>query len=103
TRNSRNHSTGHLPDAVVAGVGYVEIARAVYRDAIGVANLSAGSRPIVARVAKRAVTRHRGDHSTGYLPDAVVAAVGYVEVARAVYRDAIGVANLGAGGRPIVA
>ena len=80
----------HLPDAVVLGVGDVQIADRVDRDADGRVEVGRRARDPVAVVARRARPGDGIDDAARgrHLPHAVVARVGDVEIARSVHRHA---------------
>ena len=90
-------------DALVAGIGDVEVARAVQRRASGEVELRRGCRPAVPAEAGGPRSRHRGDRPIGIDPaDALVAGIGDVEVSRAVQRYVAGSVELRRGCRPAV-
>ena len=84
-------------------VGDVEVASGIHGDRGRTVQLGAGGRTAVAGVAWRAVARHGGDHPVRDLADALVMGVGDVEVAGGVHGDALGIGQLGAGGRASIA
>ena len=85
----------HLADALVEGIGDVEVARPVHRHAMGISELRLGRRTPVPAETARAGPRDRSDRPGGiHLADAVVALIGDVEVARPVHRHAIGAVEL---------
>ena len=90
-RNGGDRPGGiHLADAVVVGIGDVEVACAVHRHAIGQVETRLSCRAAV--LAEPTTTRNGGDRPDGIdLADAAVVAIGDVEVARAVHRHAIGI------------
>ena len=78
----------HFPHAVVVEVRDVEVAGAVHRDILRPVQLRGRGRAAVAAESRRARPCHRGDHAGArrHFPDALVAAVGDVEMAGAVHR-----------------
>ena len=111
-RHGSDHPIGNLADPEVISIGDVEVAGGVHGDAFGSVQLSAGSRTAIAAVASQEDTGpsrpdphpgHGGDHPIGYLADAVVQGVGDIEVASSVHGDALGIEQLSAGSRAVVA
>ena len=91
-RHGRDRPGGvDLADPVVAGIGKVEVARAVHRYAIGSGERRLSRRPAIAAETELPRARHGRDRPGGVdLADAVVASVGDVEVARTVDRHTLG-------------
>src|SRR5580704_5981377 len=92
-----------LTDALVVGIGDVDIAGTVDRDSHWVIKLGAGGGPEVAARAYCTVARDRSDGAAADLADAIVVRVRNVEVAGNVHCDAVGAIKLGAGGGSAVA
>ena len=104
SRHRGDRSIENHADALVRGVGDVQVAGGIHGDALGILQLGAGGRAVVAAVARRPVSRHGGDESIGDLADAVVPRVGDVDdAAGGIHGDAGGRVQLGAGGRAVVA
>ena len=101
----RNQNT----DAVVTGVGDVQVARGIHGDAAGNVQLGASGRPVVAaeaaaaRGARQTASRHGGDHPIRDDADAVVTTVGDVQVPGGIHGDARGTVQLGVAGRAVIA
>ena len=103
SRHGGDHSVRDLADAVVTGVGDVQVAGGIHGDAVGIIQLGAGGRAAVAADSLDPVSRHGGDHPIRDLADAAVTGVGDVQVAGGIHGDAGGIVQLGAGGRTVVA
>ena len=93
-RNGGDRPSGiHLADAVAVGIGDIEVARAVHCHAIGQVETHLSCRAAV--LAEPTTTRNGSDRPGGIdLADAVVVAIGDVEVALAVHRHGAGVVEL---------
>lgn len=94
----------HLADAVVEGVGDIEVAAVVHGHARRSIQLGAGGGAAVATIAARTIAGDGADGAAAiYLANAVVKAVSNVEVAAAVHGHAYRVSKLGVGGGAAVA
>src|ERR1019366_4422398 len=100
-RYGGEHPARYLADAVVKSICDVDVARSVNCDAIGVVQLGAGSRAVIAAEAWHPVSRHSGDHPVRDFADAVIRRVGDIEAACGVHGDAEGL-ELSGGGGPVV-
>ena len=92
-------------DAVVAGVGEVEVACGVEGESGGKVELSGGCESVVAGEARSTGSCNRGDDARGEVEfaDAVIVGVGEVEVAGGVEGEALGGVECGGDGGAIVA
>src|ERR1700680_4564586 len=89
---------------MVVGIGDIEVPGGVHRYASRGAELGAGGRAAVTRVANQSIARHCGDDSCGgHLPNAVVAVISDIEVPAGVDGYAGGKIELRAAGRATVA
>ncbi|MNS29471.1 hypothetical protein D3C72_614720 [compost metagenome] len=86
-----------LADGVVAGVGHVDVARSVHRELVRVVEARRG-RDAVGQAGDALAGERRVGAVGRHAADAVVAAVGHVEVAGGVEGDALGRVEAGAGG-----
>ena len=94
----------HFADAVIAGIGNVEVARIIHRHAAGVVKLRLDCRAAVPAVTPLSGSRYRGDDAPCiHLADAVIAGIGDVEATRIIYSYAVWMDELRLSRWPVVA